>query len=99
MCGFLKSELESRNSDYPTQKPDDGLLRIQSLVDGCITCTDEFTGLDTVVGFEKPKEDISSSLILPFEVPTAFDKGRKENNMFLLYGLPATRCFVCSVMK
>jgi ATP-dependent 26S proteasome regulatory subunit len=61
---------------------------VQAVIERCITGTEGFGSLESVVGFQKPKEDIIASLVLPIEVPSAFSSGIRHNNMFLLYGLP-----------
>jgi ATP-dependent 26S proteasome regulatory subunit len=62
--------------------------RIKETIERCIVCTTVFGSLDDVIGFDDAKADIIDSLMLPIEVPSAFKLGVKQNNMFLLYGLP-----------
>jgi len=62
--------------------------RIQETISSTISQTDAFGNLEDVIGYATAKVDIARSILLPFEVPEAFQFGVKSNNMFLLYGLP-----------
>jgi hypothetical protein len=42
----------------------------------------------SITGFEEAKSDIITSLLLPFQVQHTFAYGIRQNNMFLLHGLP-----------
>jgi len=57
---------------------------IESMICASVT---NFKSLDEIKGFQGAKDEIVRSLLLPHEIPDAF-LHVKNNNMFLLYGLP-----------
>jgi hypothetical protein len=71
------------------RKGSDEEQRIEDLIIGCTLDPTTLGCLKDITGFEDAKSDIITSLLLPFQVPHASSYGIRQNNMFLLYGLPS----------